>query len=320
MSTPTNHWKLGMFVVAALLAMIGAAVYFGTRSLPKETITFVSYFNEAVTGLENGSPVKFRGVTVGNVNNIMVAPDRRHVQVSYELESTAAKRLQLEKAATENSQLVSLPRAQLGSMGVTGVKYVSIDLFENAGPAEALGFTPPQHYIPTQPSTMKNIEDAVTDAAHRLPEITDQLVGILTRVNGLLGAVQDQRIPQRASETLAHVDQVLSSMQLKLDQFKSAELSNESRATLAQLQDTVGRVNRLLERVDGQSGVLANAERASLTMGDIARNASHVGSEAERTLREIGEAASAIRELADALERQPDMLIKGRAASSRTPQ
>jgi phospholipid/cholesterol/gamma-HCH transport system substrate-binding protein len=319
MSTPTNHWKLGMFVVVAILIAIGGVVYFGTRRLPKETVTYASFFDEAVTGLEMGSPVKFRGVNVGNVTSIAVAPDRRHVQVNFDLEATAAKRLALDKAASENAQLGTALRAQLGSQGVTGVKYVALDLFDLSDPAEKLTFEPPPRYIPTQPSTMNKIEAAVTDAAHRLPEVTDQLVIILGRVNGLLEGVQNERIPQRTSETLGRVDQLLATMQGKMDGFKTAELSEQSRATLTQLQNTVARVDRLLERVDGQSGVLANAERASLSMGDIARNASHVGSEAERTLREVGEAASAIRELADALERQPDMLIKGRASSRSQP-
>ncbi len=313
MSTPTNHWKLGMFVVSAMLVAVGAVVYFGTRSLPKETITYSSYFDEAVTGLEVGSPVKFRGVNVGNVARIAVAPDRRHVQVSYDLEAGAAKRLALDKTPVETSPLGNTLRAQLGSMGVTGVKYVSLDLFDESPRPEALSFDPAPHYIPTQPSTLKNIEAAVTDAAHRLPEVTDQLVGMLTRINGILDSVNEQGIPKRAGETLAHVDQVLTVLQVKLEQFKSAELSEQSRETLAQMQETITRVNRLLDRVDGQTGVIANAERASLSMGDAARNATHIGSEAERTLREVGEAAAAIRELADAIERQPDMLLKGRA-------
>jgi phospholipid/cholesterol/gamma-HCH transport system substrate-binding protein len=313
MTMPTNHWKLGLFVVSAMLVAVGAVVYFGTRSLPKETITYTSYFDEAVTGLEVGSPVKFRGVNVGNVSKIAVAPDRRHVQVSFDLEAGAAQRLALDKPTTERSQLGTALRAQLGSMGVTGVKYVALDLFDDQNQPEPLTFDPAPHYIPTQPSTLKNIEAAVTDAAHRLPEVTERLIGMLDRINGVLDSVNEQGIPKRAGDTLAHLDQVLAVMHLKLEQFKSAELSDQSRATLTQLQNTVSRVDRLLERVDGQTGVLANAERASLSMGDAARNASHIGSEAERTLREIGEAASAIRELADALERQPDMLLKGRA-------
>jgi ABC-type transporter Mla subunit MlaD len=317
MSTPTNHWKLGLFVIFALLVGLGAVVYFGSRRLPKETVVYTSYFDESVTGLEVGSPVKYRGVNVGNVGKIEVAPDRRHVQVSYELASEAAQRLALDKASTETERLGSGLRAQLGSMGVTGVKYVSLDLFEDGEPPEQLSFEPARHYIPTQPSTLKNIESAVTNTAHRLPEVTDQLVELLGRLNTTLGTVQDQQLPQRAGQTLERVDQVLALMQSRLEQLKTTELTQDARQTFSQLQETIARFDRVLARIDGQSGVLANAERASLSMGDVARNATHVGSEAERTLREVSEAAAAVRELADAIERQPDMLLKGRARSER---
>lgn len=313
MTAPTNHWKLGLFVVTALLIGVAAVIYFGSRNLPKDTVTYVSYFDEAVTGLEVGSTVKFRGVTVGNVSGIEVAPDRRHVQVSYDLASAAAQRLALDKANTEKAQIGPALRAQLGSMGVTGNKYVSLDLFEDAGPPEPLSFRPPPRYIPTQASTLKNLEAAVTNTAHKLPEVTERVVVMLDRINGMLAALEQEQIPKRASDTLAHTDQVLGVMRVKLEQFDSAGLSRHASATFTQLQDTVGRFDRLLARVDGNGGVLANAERASLSMGDAVRNASHVGTEAERTLREISEAASAIRELADTLERQPDMLLKGRA-------
>jgi paraquat-inducible protein B len=278
-----------------------------------DDFTVKTRFARAGQGLRSGSDVKFRGVNVGNVSKIAVAPDRRHVQVSYDLDSVSAQRLALDKPASERSQLGTALRAQLGSMGVTGVKYVALDLFDDRVQPDQLTFDPAPHYVPTQPSTLKNIEAAVTDASRRLPEVTERLIGMLDRINGVLDSVNEQAIPKRASDTLGRLDQVLAVMQVKLEQFKSAELSEQSRATLAQLQNTVSRVDRLLERVDGQSGVLANAERASLSMGDAARNATHIGTEAERTLREIGEAASAVRELADALERQPDMLLKGRA-------
>lgn len=315
MSAPTNHWKLGLFVVFAMLVGLAGLAYFGSRNLPKDTVLYTSYFDEAVTGLEVGSPVKYRGVNVGNVAKIEVAPDRRHVQVSYEMASEAARRLALDKASTENSRLGSALRAQLGSMGVTGVKYVSLDLFEDSEPAEQLSFEPARHYIPTQPSTLRNLESAVNNTAHKLPEVTEQVVVLLGRLNTLIGSVQEQQLPQRAGQTLERVEQTLTLMNSRLEQLKIGELSQEAKVTFHQLQDTIGHLDRLLSRVDGQSGVLANAERASMSMGDVARNASHVGTEAERTLREISEAASAVRELADAIERQPDMLLKGRARS-----
>ncbi|HKU37621.1 MAG TPA: MlaD family protein [Polyangiales bacterium] len=317
MSTPTNHWKLGLFVVAAGLVALGAMAYFGSRRLPREVVTYTSYFDEAVTGLEVGSAVKFRGVSVGNVSNIAVAPDRRHVQVSYDLAGEAARRLALDQAATEKSRIGLVLRAQLGSMGVTGNKYVSLDLFDSAEPADPLSFPPAQHYIPTQASTLKNLEAAVTDAAHRLPEVTGQLAELLGRINHIMGTVQEQQIPQRAGQSLERLDHTLALIETRIEQLNTAGISQDVRQTFASLQESIGRFDRLLARVDGQGGVLANAERASLNVGDAVRNASHVGSEAERTLREVGEAAASVRELVDAIERQPDMLVKGRARAER---
>ena len=85
MASPSNHWKLGLFVVCGVTLGLSALVLFSARSLRTETAQYKSYFDESVQGLETGSPVKFRGVTIGRVSAIDVAPDRRHVAVTSEL-------------------------------------------------------------------------------------------------------------------------------------------------------------------------------------------------------------------------------------------
>ena len=56
MSTPTNHWKLGLFVVVGICACVATVIFFGGRSLKKETVAYKTYFDESVQGLELGSP------------------------------------------------------------------------------------------------------------------------------------------------------------------------------------------------------------------------------------------------------------------------
>ncbi|MEP7125951.1 MAG: mammalian cell entry protein, partial [Byssovorax sp.] len=63
MSAPTNHWKLGLFVVVGVVLTLTTVAVLGARSLRKEVSRYVSYFDESVQGLEVGSPIKFRGVT-----------------------------------------------------------------------------------------------------------------------------------------------------------------------------------------------------------------------------------------------------------------
>lgn len=85
MATPSNHWKLGLFVVTGVVVGLGTVVALGARGLHKETVAYESFMDESVQGLEVGSPVKFRGVTIGNVSQIGVAPDVRHVRLTSEL-------------------------------------------------------------------------------------------------------------------------------------------------------------------------------------------------------------------------------------------
>jgi hypothetical protein len=75
----TNHWKLGLFVVTGLGIALATVFWLGLRRLNRDALPAVTYFDESVQGLDVNSPVKFRGVTLGTVSTITVAPDQRHV-------------------------------------------------------------------------------------------------------------------------------------------------------------------------------------------------------------------------------------------------
>ncbi|MDP9000963.1 MAG: hypothetical protein M3O46_12715, partial [Myxococcota bacterium] len=69
----------------------------------------------------------------------------------------------------------------------------------------------------------------------------------------------------------------------------------------------------LMTRIDGEQGLLASAQRATDSLGDLAGGAKGLGSELEDTLRDIRETVDSIQRLADALDTDSDMLLKGRA-------
>src|SRR5688572_3049771 len=118
MAAPTNHYKLGLFVLLGLAAAIAALVAVGARSMKKDTVSYHTYFNESVQGLEVGSPVKFRGVTIGHVKQIEVAPDHRHVEVVEELDVKDIHRMGLSDSTDPEKGHFRIPadlRAQLGS-------------------------------------------------------------------------------------------------------------------------------------------------------------------------------------------------------------
>ena len=291
MTTPTNHWKLGLFVLVGVvlaLATVGALV---ARSLRQEVGHYISYFDESVQGLEVGSPIKFRGVTIGSVGKIEVAPDHRHVEVESELGKAVLSRLGLDVAAgpvkrgaaKKLEQPIDL-RAQLASAGVTGVKFLQLDFFTVADhPPPELPFPVPKNYIPATSSSMKDIESSLVRTMNSLPEITDQVTRILGRID------------------------------LFVSELNNGKLAAQMLATLAGLRETMTRVNGLIARIDADKGLLESLQRASNAFGNTVRNADGLGSQIEATMISVQEAAKSIRKLADALEQEPDMLMKGRS-------
>jgi phospholipid/cholesterol/gamma-HCH transport system substrate-binding protein len=285
MSTPTNHWKLGLFVVGGGALALALAVYLGASQLTRKHVDYVSYFDESVQGLDLGAPVKFRGVTVGRVAKIDVAPDHRHVAVTSALGSAQLADLSLTESSGPPDRLRAPPelRVQLVAQGITGLKFLQIDFFDpQQYPVPRLGFPTPEHYIPVAASTLKNVENAVVTASDMMPQLLTQL-----------------------DLTLGHIDQLVTSMHGVVTQLDVKGLTTR-------IDYTISHANAVLSRLDGDRGLFASAQRAMDGFGDLASMSPDLGADLSDTLREIRSAASSIQRVADALERDPDMLIKGR--------
>jgi paraquat-inducible protein B len=320
MPAPTNHWKLGLFVVVGSVVGIGSIAALGARSFEKETVSYQSFFDESVQGLDVGSPVKFRGVTVGSVSVINIAPDHRHVAVTCRLEVSELNELGLSAARGPKAGMAVPPdlRVQIGSSGLTDVKFISIDFFPiSDNPIIALPFPTPENYIPSARSTMKNLEESVVHAVDRFPELADEIVQLLGKISKLLEDVTDEHIPAKTTATLGHVDDLLADVQRALKRADVAKLSHDAQATMSQLTGAATRMNGLMERLQAEQGLIARVERASSAVGDVAYGATGIGQDLEATMHDVQEAAMAVQKLGEALDRDPDMLLKGRTRSPR---
>jgi ABC-type transporter Mla subunit MlaD len=289
MSSPTNHWKLGAFVLGSVAVGLTAAVALTARTLQDVTVKYTSYFDEAVTGLEVGSPVSFRGVKVGNVSAIDVAPDRRHVEITYSLGVAVLKRLGLTGTSYGEETKISVPpnlRVQMASIGLTGTKYLQIDFFDTGGtPPPLLPFPVPDNYIPATPSTMKNLETAVVRAVDQLPDLVHELNGVIAKMNVLLDDLGRRGLPGKAA------------------------------AALDGAGETLAKMDRVLDRLDRDDGLLASVQRASDSLSELTEPG--LAANLDDTGRDLREAAVAVRQLVETLQRDPDMLIKGKARAER---
>jgi len=287
-TTATNHWKLGLFVVLGIGATLGALFWLGARRFRRESFPAVSFFDESVQGLDVGSPVKFRGVTVGTVSDITVAPDHRHVQVTSNIYVDALVRLGLRTHAPTSEEEFIDPRlrVQLASAGITGVRFIQTDFFDpERYPPPQLPFSPPWNYVPSAPSTLKNVEESAVELLNRLPLLADRAKDTLT----------DMR------KTLGSIDRLAADL--------GAEDGSFNRA-LQELRAAAARADRALDEAK-LGATTASVRDSAASIGQAAAGVSDAREELQTSLVALREALESVRALADSLERDPSVLLRG---------
>ena len=85
MARRNSSFMIGLFVTVGLVIGIAAIIWVGASTYFEKGSLFVTYFDESVQGLQVDSRVKYRGVDIGKVQSIGVAPDRKLVEVGGEI-------------------------------------------------------------------------------------------------------------------------------------------------------------------------------------------------------------------------------------------
>ena len=65
-----SYFKIGLFVISATIIGVLGVVVLGVGTIFQKRTWVETYIDESVQGLDVGSPVKFRGVPVGKVEQI----------------------------------------------------------------------------------------------------------------------------------------------------------------------------------------------------------------------------------------------------------
>ena len=319
MATRANYVKIGLFVVLGFAAALALAVGLGATQTRRVTVAFFTYFDESVQGLDVGAPVTFRGVKVGHVGDITIAPDHRLVEVRMDVDVASMEQLGLvPRGEFKRTHVFPRPpsdlRAQLGTQGLTGIKYVSIDFFdEKANPPPPLTFPPMAHYIPAATSLTKGLEDSLTKAIDRVSVLVDHALAVVDGVGRLVADLERGGAGEATARAIGQAEAVLRGVDHFVRGLDRQKLPENAGATLGAVRVAADDLGKLLRGLDGDHGLLAATQRSVSSFGEAGRNVAGATRDLDETLSDIREAAAAFRELADELERQPDALIKGRA-------
>jgi paraquat-inducible protein B len=304
MSAAWTSFKIGVFSLVVAASLLAIALALGIRPGPRETVSYVTYFDESVAGLDVGAVVQFRGITIGTVEDIRIAPDGRRVEVAMKVDAKDAWMLDWDRRGDDGL------RAHVSSPGITGVKLVDLEFLDPAShPPPRLAFAPPENYVPAAPAA--GIQESLTS-------ITEATVDTLERISRLVDDVRAEGVPARVSAAVSSVEGAATDLRTTLTNVNRERIPARTSETIGRLDTAVASIQRILERLDADGGVINGAERAASSIDALGARAAGATDDLDRTLRDLGDAARAMRSLADAVERDPDMLLKGRQKGKST--
>jgi len=211
--TASKPFWVGAFVLGGVAIAIGAIIWLGSANIFAKRNTHVTYIDGSVQGLNVDAEVKFRGVTVGRVSGVRVAPDGKLIEVIMDLDP--------------DFKVEPDVRAKLNYTGITGLKYVDLSFVEpdKLDRHPHLTFKPAYPVIPSQPGGLEEVEESLKD-------VYDMLVGIDT-----------EGISRRTTEFLDAGTRVAG---LADSLLRSPEVAR----TLNSLARAAGRVDSLFEAID----------------------------------------------------------------------
>jgi paraquat-inducible protein B len=316
---------MGAFVVGALALLVIAIIALGSGKLFRKTYEFVLFFQGSVNGLNVGAPVKYKGVEIGSVTDILLQveklePGRIPVIIELDAKKLAGRGFRGNLLVDPDELQRAIDQGLRGQLRVesflTGLLYVAVDLYPDNPAQFVLPRGSRYQEIPTVPTELEQVQDQVRVVFAKLAKI-DFDAAIVAMTHAFEGIDQLSKSPalkaslRSLEQTMPKVDEAVVNIRrlaVTLDK-NASDLSSDLQHTSAAARATMAEI----ETAAKQAGItLKEGEGTLASVRAVIDPESPAFYELTKSLREISGAARALRILADYLERNPSALIFGK--------
>lgn len=316
MENKANYALIGMFVVVAVTAVLGFAIWLSGYNLNRQYDVYEVAFQGGVRGLSKGSEVRFNGLGVGEVTNLAYDEGDANLVLA-------------EIQVTENTPIDVNSKAQLTPLGLTGLNYIEI----------TPGFDPDAPLMADMPGRgTKRIVGAESSVDELLTGGGDVVVAAqtaLTRANMLLS----EENLAAFSSILKNVEQITASVDVSeldasklndmMDSFKlAADAISETARSIEGTSDSLDLVVKedlraLLTAADGTlktldttvssfDGTAKGIDEMVVDARDAVNRLSNSGlTDLEETVDAIRRLVTTLGRVADGLEQNPTEFLVG---------
>jgi phospholipid/cholesterol/gamma-HCH transport system substrate-binding protein len=329
MASPKTKFAVGLFVAGGLACAVMVVIWLGMSRFLEKGQFYVTYFDESIQGLVVDSPVKYRGVFIGRVHSIGVAPDSKLIKVV----------LKIESGQTLDNNIV----AQLKSVGITGSMFVELDRREQGEPDQSPTLSFPSEYpiVASKPSEISELLSDLSEAlaqikALDLRGISDKIKLTLDNINQTVSEADVKRISMKMMSSLESVDHILdeqrwdgilSSVERTIQSMNS--LLNDADKSLGQAENMILRMDgivsdkeeRIKAAIDDFKRAMENAnallEKGSLLIDGADDSMSDLMPQLLTVTQNLARASENLNRIMELLEEQPSQFIFGEPPTPR---
>jgi len=275
MARKTSKFMIGLFVIIGVSIGLIAIVWLGAYKYFEKGGTYATYFDESVQGLQTDSTVKYRGVEVGRVEKIRVAPDNTLIE--------AVMKINL-KGELERDYV-----AQLKAAGITGIVFIELD---RKGPGEQdlspkLSFASEYPIIASKPSEIKQILSGVQ--------------GVLDNIK----QIDTKKISEQIKSTLTVVEATVNNLNSVIGSVERAVAKGKLEDTLGEVKNTLVKIQNLASDVQGEIQALNLSKTGAHLENTTARIEKIVTSgEIEKIFAEVNETATKLNHVIEGLDKK----------------
>ena len=295
MARKSTNFILGLFVILGFLLAVAGIIWVGASSFFQKGQRYISYFDESVEGLQADSSVKYRGVDVGRVERIQVAPDSKLVGVVMKINL--------------RGDLPKTTIAQLRSAGITGVKFIGLDRPspEERALSPKIDFFSEYPIIPTRPSEIQRLLAATNVILEKFQQIdtkgiSDQVMLTTKAMQNFLQGKEMTGILVKLHGTAGNLDRLTGRLDDKVSAKRLDEILGGTRYSIKQ-------INELLASVQKDLQAMKLPETVS-RYRTIARDAAALSDNLQR-------ASASLDQFLDRLKERPPDLFFGKSPEKR---
>ncbi len=284
MDTKVNYIVVGLFMTILTLAIIGATIWLAGIHSTHRYNSYITYMDEAVSGLSEKAPVKFNGVEVGFVDKIKLNPHN-------------PQQVRLLLKIQDRTPINESTRSSLMSQGITGITFIGLTAEKVNAPK--LKKLPGEDYpvIISKPSLLFRLDQTVQTMSEDITSVAKNLNEVLSNENrsSIKEILKNLDSITATFEKNSHnIDDTLKSLNKLID--NSATASDKLPALMSQLETSL---------IAGKQSI-QNLSQQTLPAAD-------------QMILKFKRSLDNIEELTDELNKNPSMLIRGKAPVTKGP-